>query len=81
LNLKAGTKPPITKQKNLKMKKISQSNTYVVYDSMGRRTNIYIIASNIKEAYTEAKKRQSEIKESYYKIKRAYNGGVKGSEI
>jgi hypothetical protein len=45
---------------------------------MGRRTNIYIIASNIKEAYEEAKKRQSEIKSSYYKIKRAYNGGVRG---
>jgi hypothetical protein len=55
-----------------------QSNTYVVYDSTGRRTNIYIIASNIKEAYEEAKKRQSEIKSSYYKIKRAYNGGVRG---
>jgi len=63
------------------MKNISQSNTYVVYDSMGRKTNIYIIASNIKEAYAEAKKRQSEIKSSYYKIKRAYNGGIRGQEI
>lgn len=65
-------------KQNAKTMLQKQSNTYVVYDSMGRRTNIYIIASNIKEAYEEAKKRQSEIKSSYYKIKRAYNGGVRG---
>ena len=59
-------------------KKIEQCNTYVVYDSMGRRTSIYIIASNIKEACREAKKRQSEIGSAYYKVKRAYNGGVRG---
>jgi hypothetical protein len=59
-------------------KKIEQSNTYIVIDSMGRTTNIYINASNIKEACAEAKKRQSEIGSSYYKVKRAYNGGVRG---
>lgn len=59
-------------------KKIEQNNTYVVYDSMGRRTSIYIIASNIKEACQEAKKRQSEIGSAYYKVKRAYSGGVRG---
>lgn len=60
------------------MTKQEQNNTYVIIDSMGRRTNIYIIASNIKEATTEAKKREREIGSSYYKIKRCYNGGVRG---
>lgn len=55
-----------------------QSNTYAVYDSMGRRTGIYIIASNIKQACAEAKLRQAEIGSSYYKVKRCYNGGVRG---
>ncbi len=59
-------------------KKIEQSNTYNVIDSMGRPTNIYIIASNIKEACVEAKKRLAEIGSAYYKVKRAYNGGVRG---
>lgn len=58
--------------------KIEQSNTYNVIDSMGRPTKIYIIASNIKDACAEAKKRQSEIGSVYYKIKRCYNGGVRG---
>lgn len=56
--------------------KIEQSNTYMVYDSMGRRMEIYIIASNIKDACKEAKK----MKEVpyYHKVKRCYNGGVRG---
>lgn len=45
---------------------------------MGRPTKIYIIASNIKEACVEAKKRKSEIGSSYYKVKRCYTGGVRG---
>ncbi|MEM1986714.1 MAG: hypothetical protein QXQ24_08260 [Nitrososphaeria archaeon] len=45
---------------------------------MGRPTSIYIIASNIKEAYTEARKRESEIGSAYYKVKRCYTGGVRG---
>ena len=57
---------------------MEQSNYYQVYDSMGRPTSIYIIASNIKEACVEAKKRQAEIGSSYYKVKRCYNGGVRG---
>jgi hypothetical protein len=62
-----------------KKDKIEQSNTYVVYDSMGRRTDIYIIASNINEACNEAKKME-EVRKlgSYYKIKRTYSGGVRG---
>lgn len=59
----------------------TQSNTYVVFDSMGRRTEIYIVASNIKEACKAAKKRQKEIGSSYYKVKRAYSGGVRGSQL
>jgi hypothetical protein len=58
--------------------KIEQSNTYNVIDSMGRPTKIYIIASNLKEACVEAKKRQNEIGSNYYKLKRCYNGGVRG---
>ena len=58
--------------------KIGQSNTYNVIDSMGRPTEIYIIASNIKEALAEAKKRESEIGSAYYKVKRCYSGGVRG---
>ena len=45
---------------------------------MGRTTSIYIIASNIKEAYAEAKKREKEIGSAYYKVKRTYNGGIRG---
>jgi hypothetical protein len=58
--------------------KTEQSNTYVVYDSMGRRTNIYIIASNIKDACNEAKKNNDVKKLAFYKVKRAYSGGVRG---
>ena len=55
---------------------IEQSNTYMVLDSMGRTMGIYITASNIKDACKEAKK----MKEVpyYHKIKRCYNGGVRG---
>ena len=63
---------------NAETKKIEQDNTYIVIDSMGRETNIYIGASNLKEAQVEAKKRIAEIGTSYYKVKRCYNGGVRG---
>ena len=53
-----------------------QANTYMVYDSMGRRMEIYITASNIKDACRIAKN----MKEVpyYHKVKRCYNGGVRG---
>ena len=53
-----------------------QSKLYVVYDSMGRRMEIYINASNIKDACKIAKS----MKEVpyYHKVKRCYNGGVRG---
>ena len=56
----------------------TQSNSYNVIYSSGKPSNIYITASNIKEAYSEAKKIQSQIGSSYYKLKRCYNGGVRG---
>lgn len=61
--------------------KQEQKNWYNVFDSMGRPTDIYIIASNINDACREAGKMQKEgkIKSSYYKVKRCYNGGVRGS--
>ena len=62
----------------MEAQKIEQSNTYIVLDSMGRRTNVYIIASNLKEACAEAKNRIKEIGSSYYKVKRCYNGGIRG---
>lgn len=57
-----------------------QSNTYVVFDSMGRRTDIYIVASNIKEAGKLAKAdiRVKALNSNYWQIKRAYSGGVRG---
>jgi hypothetical protein len=67
--------------KTMKTTTIEQSNTYRVYDSMGRGTSIYIVASNIKDACKEAKARQKEIGSAYYKVKRAYNGGVRGSQL
>ncbi len=59
---------------------ISQHNIYVVFDSMGRRTDIYIVASNIKEACEAAKKdeRVKKLGSRFYKVKRAYSGGVRG---
>lgn len=60
------------------IQKQEQNNWYNVIDSMGRPTKIYIIASNIKAACKEAKARQKEIGSSYYKVKRCYNGGVRG---
>lgn len=58
--------------------KIEQQNHYNVIDSMGRPTEIYIVASNIDVAHKEARLRQAEIGTAYYKLKRCYNGGVRG---
>lgn len=40
----------------MKTSTIEQSNTYNVKDSMGRSTDFYVIASNIKEACSEVKR-------------------------
>lgn len=59
-----------------KAEKKEQSNIYAVHDSMGRRLDKYVMASNIKEAYQAAKKMNG--LGNYFKLKRCYNGGVRG---
>lgn len=59
-------------------KSTNQTNLYVIYDSMGRRTDIYLVASNIKDACREARKIEKTIGSRYYTVKRCYNGGVRG---
>ncbi len=60
-------------------KKIEQSNYYNVVDSMGRPTNIYYCASNIKEGFQMFKADNANFQKHYYgKLKRGYNGGVRG---
>lgn len=64
--------------KNLKTQ-IEQSNTYNVIDSMGRTTDIYYCASNIKEAFKMFKADNENFQKYYYgKLQRCYNGGVRG---
>lgn len=60
-------------------KKTEQSNCYNVVDSMGRPTSIYYFASNIKEAFKIFKADSANFQKYYYgKLKRAYNGGIRG---
>lgn len=56
----------------------TQSNCYNIIYSNGKPSNIYIVASNLKDACKEAKSRQNEIGSNNYKVKRCYNGGVRG---
>ena len=56
----------------------TQSNLYQVIDSMGRPTQIYVGASNMNEAYKEARKIEKQIGSRYYKLQRCYNGAVRG---
>lgn len=58
--------------------KNEQNNLYNVIYSSGKPSKIYITASNIQDACKEAKTRIKEIGSSYYKIKRCYNGGIRG---
>ena len=72
-----------TQQKQNKMtnetQKIEQSNYYNVIDSMGRPTSIYYCASNIKEANKMFKADTANYqKHSYGKLRRGYNGVVRG---
>jgi hypothetical protein len=58
---------------------IAQANNYNVIDSMGRPTNIYYCASNIKDAFQMFKSDKPNYQKYYYgKLKRGYNGGVRG---
>jgi hypothetical protein len=62
-----------------KTKKTEQENFYNVVDSMGRPTSIYYCASNIKDAYKMFKLDIVNFNKHYYgKLKRGYNGGVRG---
>jgi hypothetical protein len=59
--------------------KQEQTNYYNVVDSMGRSTDIYYIASNFKEAFQAFKADKLKFQKYYYgKLKRCYNGGVRG---
>ena len=59
--------------------KIEQSNCYNVVDSMGRPTDVYYFASNMKDAFNLFKQDKPNFQKHYYgKLKRSYNGGVRG---
>ena len=61
----------------MKAAQINQQNTYCITDAMGRRTEMYITAPNLKEALKLAK--QQYPNELYFgKLVRCYNGGVRG---
>ena len=67
------------KKMTTETKKIEQANYYNVVDSMGRPTSIYYCASNIKDAFQMFKADKSNYQKHYYgKLKRGYNGGVRG---
>jgi hypothetical protein len=53
-----------------------QQNTYQVIYSDGITVLDYITASNLKDACQIAK--QNKYATAYYKVKRCYNGGVRG---
>ena len=53
-----------------------QNNTYQVIASNGRTVLDYITASNLQDACKIAK--QNKYTTAYYKVKRCYNGGVRG---
>ena len=57
----------------------TQNNFYHLFDSMGRPTDIYYVASNLKEAFKMFKEDKENYSVYYYgKLKRGYNGGVRG---
>lgn len=53
-----------------------QKNTYIVIASNGITILDYIIASNLNDACKIAK--TNRYTTAYYKVKRSYNGGVRG---
>jgi len=54
----------------------TQQNTYIVIASNGITILDYIIASNLNDACKIAK--SNKYTSCYYKVKRTYNGGVRG---
>jgi hypothetical protein len=62
--------------------KQEQNNMYTVLDSMGRPTGIYYAASNMNEAWQAFKEDKDNYQKHYYgRLKRCYNGGVRGSVL
>jgi hypothetical protein len=57
----------------------TQQNTYKIFFSNGKPSEIYITASNIKEACILAKPLAKQHQLDNYMVKRCYNGGVMGS--
>ena len=58
---------------------MKQTNLYNVVDSMGRPTDIYYTASNVNDAFKMFKADKVNFQKHYYgKLKRSYNGGVRG---
>ena len=58
---------------------MKQANLYNVVDSMGRPTDIYYTASNVNDAFKMFKADKVNFQKHYYgKLKRSYNGGVRG---
>jgi len=55
----------------------SQANLYNVINSNGVPSKVYVTASNINEAHKIVKKEHSSFGINY-KLKRCYNGGVRG---
>ena len=56
-----------------------QTNYYNVIDSMGRPTTVGYFASNINDAFKMFKADVANFRKYYYgKLKRSYNGGVRG---
>jgi len=65
------------KLRKMKANTIEQTNYYNLLDASGNKSNIYIVASNIKEAAKIAKRDYPN--EAYFgKVVRTYNGGVRG---
>ena len=64
----------------LETKEIKQVNRYNVVDSRGRNTEIYYVASNIKDAVKMFKNDTENFRKFYYgKLVRKYTyGGVRG---
>jgi hypothetical protein len=59
--------------------KTPQTNFYNVIDSSGNPTSVFYCASNIKDASQLFKADKSNYQKYYYgKLKRGYNGGVRG---
>ena len=60
----------------------AQKNHYRIYDSMYRPTEMYVTASNKKEALAEIKKKvaskEFKLPGQAFMVIRDYNGGVRG---